>query len=338
MVVSGTSALDLSSLGWSLIMGASQEEIEVWQRRIEAAFKGPDGLVGQRVLHLTDLQNRHCEDVIAHTRGFKVLMDAFQDFALQTIDEAQCHEPPPGPMRYAFFVATLRRFIAALHLLFPGYYLDGASLLRAVWENTLYIAAGVHGLIPFSPSFGGLEGVSVKDMSVRTAEKLRKKHRDEVERVIRDKMLGSESGLSAEDQEVLFSVTWCQHGHVHRAESSFLMMVCEMHESREWASVAPRFDLNKTLIFVNTAAYIGWMLLRTLPFVSRKSLFSSEWLTRYEVLDTSFRFWLTSLESEIGPTMVRFIDAKFSFADQQTNAGYPGNTSSDSANHKEHAV
>lgn len=311
-------------------MGASQEEIGIWQRRIETAFTGPDGIVGQRVLHLADMQNNHRQDVIAHTRGFIVLMDAFQDFALQTMDEALRHEPAPDPMRFAFLVVTLRRFIAALDLFVQGYYFDGASLLRAVWENALYIAAGVHGLVPFNPSFGGLEGVVCKGMSVRAFEKLRKKHRSEVEKVIRDKMLGAESGLSEEDQEKLFSVVWLLHGHVHRAESSFLTVVGEMHERREWPSLAPRFDLYRASMFANTAVYMSWMLLRTLPFVSRMPLFSSEWLTRYDVLDTSFRFWLTSWESKTGPTILRFIDAKFSFAVQQSNAGNQGNMSSDS--------
>ena len=113
-------------------MALKREQIAAWQRRIEETFRGPNGICGERALRLNEAERVHQREALGHTHGFMRLMDAFQDFAIQTIDESLTHTPTVHAFRLAFFIASLRRFHVGLNVFWQGYYFDAAANMRAV--------------------------------------------------------------------------------------------------------------------------------------------------------------------------------------------------------------
>jgi hypothetical protein len=125
-------------------------------------------------------------------------------------------------------------------------------------------------------------------------------------------MIGIESGLTADDQEIIQKVIASLHSHVHRAESSFVDLYFRLVQG-EPVRLIPEVDLEKASQFMNVSVLAAWSLTRLLPSLSEKELFTEQWRLRYEVLDQLFAFYLADSEKPIARAFERFIALKLTF-------------------------
>lgn len=82
-----------------------KDEIRQWQIKLSEAFKGPSGIIGERVRAISHAEKLHRRQSITCFNGFMTLLDAFQDFALQTVDEAKQHGHVLNVFSFAIILA-----------------------------------------------------------------------------------------------------------------------------------------------------------------------------------------------------------------------------------------
>jgi hypothetical protein len=251
------------------------------------------------------------QSLYSKTGGYATLMDAFLDFYLQTQLESCDHGTSRNAFEVALFQATFWRFRASEIIFWRGYYYDAAAHLRAIFENIFYYGAVRNGYVGELSLFD-IPGLSQQGLSDREKRKLVARHQRSITELVRKRMIGSDSGLSDGDQEIIQSVIRSLHSHVHRTESTFVDLYFRL-VGGEPVRLIPEVDLEKASQFMNMSVLAGWSLTRLLPSLSQKELFTEQWRHRYEVLDESFAFYLADFDKPIARAFERFIAAKLTF-------------------------
>lgn len=300
-------------------------DVAEWQTRLEETFLWR-GIVGGRIVDIAAVE-KECGLLAVQTfHGHNVLADSFMDFYVETLQIAgELALRDAGRDAYPYYrytllhyVAMFRRLRAAAILFTYGYPLDGYALLRDLKDRALFLAAVIAGATTF-PALLGLKGAArgAASLPEEQYEDARKRRRAEQQRV-HDLMLGGKSGLAPGELAELRSWEKLFHEEVH---GSHLTMACE---GRDWLagrarlSIGPTFEEISFATYMNRVGEVGWMLLRTLPFLQlRARAFGENWAHKWRVLDESFRFYVEALEAlgkPIAGAVVAFLEAKFPFS------------------------
>jgi len=296
---------------------AKHVEAAAWLSRILEAFKGPTGISSERVFSLGEIEKQHAASLFKLNGGYAALMDAFLDLYLQTLEEFCEHPQRPTPYVRTIFLATFWRFRAAYIIFWKGYYFDAASLLRAIFENILFYGAVMNDVLPETALFDVPEFDAT--LPKRKKEKIAAKHQQEIARLVQSKMIGSDSGLSVSVQEGLRNILGLLHSHVHRAESNIVSILMQGIRG-DAIPLIPAVDIDKASIFNNSSVFAGWAMTRLLPFLSEPGLFSSNWHSRYQVVDESFAHFMASFDKDFARTVESFIEQKMTFSFAKKNA------------------
>lgn len=287
----------------------SEEEVAKWQRRLEAAFTGPRGIHGERLLDLEQHESEHKTKSVATLSGFVRLMDAFFDFSIQTFSEAFKYQDEFDLIDVSTFVAMFRRFRSSYNIFWDGYYFDAASHLRGVYENILRYGAFHNGYISKSLLW-------IRPNPKEDPEEFRKRSRQEdlkIERSIRAKMVGSKSGLDIDTQERFATFIRILHHHVHRSHTTSLFLLEDALTHEEGLSIGPRFDFEKATHYGNIAGFLAWCYIRLLSTLMKRELFTDDWRTRFRVLDESISF--TIVGGPFSDGLQEFMMEKYSFVE-----------------------
>jgi hypothetical protein len=287
------------------------KKVAVWQNRILDTFRGPTGVSGDKLLQLDQIERDHMQSLYSKAGGYATLMDAFFDFYLQTHLESCDHGSSRNAFEIAFFQATLWRFRASEIIFWRGYYYDAAAHLRSIFENIFYYGAVRNGYVGELSLFE-IPSLSQEDLSDKEKSRLVAVHQRRIASLVRKKMIGTESGLTPGDQEIIQKVIASLHSHVHRAESSFVDLYFRLVQG-EPVRLIPEVELEKASQFTNMSVLAAWSLTRLLPSLSKKELFTEQWQHRYDVLDESFAFYLADFEKPIARAFERFIALKLTF-------------------------
>lgn len=258
----------------------------------------------------------HRERSVKDFSGFMTLLDATQDFALQTFDEAQRHGHILNVFGFAFVGASWRRLRVALNEFYSGYYNDATSNLRSVFESVLYLAAVAHGYIRFDALLEAAHRLDFTRASEAERLQVERDVQRETDGTIKRKMRGKESGLSKDDQHELELMFIVLHAHVHKASSTIIDFIGEMMADHRVPSIAPTFNELQASRFANAAVCIAWAFMRVLPCLSLPSRFSQDWQKRQGVLEDSFHFYLDAWDKPLGPAFMRFMVMKMTFTDE----------------------
>lgn len=290
----------------------SNDQIAVWQLGIEQTFTNSEGVFGERIVPIDASELRHKARVECELRGFDRIMGAFQDFAKMTVDEATLHGENVESFRLLVMLSTLRRFRAAINLFYLGYYFEAASLLRAVFENVVYLGALLNNFV------GEWENWGVKPFQVsRSAPDISKKARidnfRELDKALKKKMWGEESGLTCDEQDLLNTLVDALHSHVHRTESAMFFSLKNWHETGCPIMLSSELNLQHASTVSTAFDVTAWGLLKVLPFLSKPNLYSAEWRRKYLALNGSFREYARLNGKPINNAIQSFIDSKFNF-------------------------
>jgi hypothetical protein len=297
-----------------------EDQMAEWAERIDTAFMGEGGIVGgDHLMDLTKHEEAMSKHLMRQFRGYLRLMDAFFDFYVETLRETSRREETKWPDKIIVFtlthVATLWRFRASYSCFWKGYYEDARSLLRAVLENAFLIAALQRQIIEIKELFGDGASLQRSNISEEKIYKLIRKRISECDKKVRSTMIGHSSGLNSEAQQDLDLFVQGLHMAVHKSQTNFLWGFKKWFY-KEPLTFFPPWDESLANLYLNSSSFLGWMILRTLPLLQLEDgEFSDHWMTRYQVLNESFKDMVASFPDRLGRSVEEFLQKKFDFAD-----------------------
>jgi hypothetical protein len=295
-----------------------------WQRRLEETFRSGD-VIGARLLPIIEMEKACGERLVSTFHGHNVLADSFSDFYIDTLQI--CSDALPQrwisslhsyyPYTVLSCVVNFRSVRAAANLFASGYPLDGYRLLRDLKDRAVFLAAIASRATSWSALLG-TERVSPSGPLTEQEFRAARKRRLAEERRVRALMLGAKSGLPPEQVAELRLWENLFHYEVHGALLTTVTEGKDWLEGRAPLSIGPVFNETAAAMYMNRTDEIGWMLVRTLPFLQLKPrAFGEDWAQKWAVLDESFRWSVLSLDKlgkPIARAMVALLDAKFSFS------------------------
>lgn len=293
-------------------MARTAEEISQWQSRLKETFRGPTGLVGDRLFAFDEAELAAQRQGIAEFKGYVTLGDASFEFLIQSLEHLSRPTGVYHIVRVPVLVASVSRLRASYKLFWMGYFFDAASLLRGIFENVVHLCADAHGIASISDRFDG-GGVNYNQSPLIISKHLHKL-RTARDSAITAAMYGGTSGLSQPDQDEINMMVKLMHSHVHQTEMHVVHLIHEVMASKLPASLMPGWNSRKASHYGLVSMFLAWALARLLAYAVPNQQRSAEWINRRDVLDDSLRFYFADGSSALSPALIRFIDAKFTFA------------------------
>lgn len=288
------------------------EENANWQKELADAFRGPGGLVGERLIRLQEAEREAQSTGVANYKGYVTAGDAFFDFAIQTLDILSKPVRVYHLTRIPLFVSSISRLRSSYVLFWMGYYFDATSLLRGLFENAVQLCADAHGWADISGGFDS-SGINFDDPP-RAVNKEMNKRRKAHDQAAEAKVFRSASGLAQADQDELAMLVNLMHSHVHRTEMHLVHLVSTARETKKPVSVLPEWDDHRASHYAHVSLAIAWMYARLLSYAVPEQHRSPQWMNARDVLGKSLKFWFERWDKPLASTIVRFIDAKFTFS------------------------
>ncbi|HVR57228.1 MAG TPA: hypothetical protein VMT72_10415 [Pseudolabrys sp.] len=203
--------------------------------------------------------------------------------------------------------------VAASH----AYPLQGYIIQRSIKDQTFILCGAANNMADFATLFGRKGLPEDKPWTDADNEKAIKNRRT-IENQIREKIIGSKSGLKPETIKLLIKVDQMFNTEAHRG---LFTLFGEAHKlliehKLDVSLVGPPNKISDPM-FVNRATETNWMIHRLVPYMRRKDTPVDEtWTKNWKLLDDHFRWMVEGLGAigkEIAPAYLEMIDAKFKF-------------------------
>ncbi|HTW39042.1 MAG TPA: hypothetical protein VMD49_10780 [Steroidobacteraceae bacterium] len=272
---------------------------------------------------LQEAEAEHSDHALPY-KGYWAISNALKCLFLETTALVNDYRSKPGvlmPEYYALFVPKLvhnfSTICAAEHAAALGYPMQGFTLLRNVFDQSVLTSAAAQGMVGFYSLEGVMPGTP---LDPRQAKRLKKQTEFEVRR----KFTGDDCGLSAETRAELDVLDALYDYETHGGQVSLADAMPWMN-GQEGLRVVPEFKERRMAAFFNRANECQWMLHRLLPFTQAvNSPFPETWGSKWRLLDESFHYIVRSLTDQlgkrIGAAIVEFVEAKFPFSEK---SGFP---------------
>lgn len=292
-----------------------------WQKRLEETFS-VDGIVGRRLQYILDAEVNYGVHIANTYHGHLFLINSFFDFYIETIKKTLEWVKKNGwpKMPYysytvLYYVNNFKSFRATDIMFMHGYPFEGYSLLRDLKDRAIYLSAVIHKITNFS-LLSGEEGVQT--VSQDTMEQIIKNRKKE-EKKVHDLIIGKKSNLPPDifDELVIWEKLF--HEQVHGAKLTFTSTWFDWIKRGRPLHVEPIPTEDDIAMYVNRASEIGWLILRTFPFLQLEvNAFGKDWKAKYIILDESFEIMIRGLEKmgkKIATAFIYFIKNKFVYPD-----------------------
>ncbi len=283
------------------------DKVQKWQDKIIETFKGPSNICGEKIFILKKEEDKIKNFLLKNLKGFFFIMDAFFDFSIETLQNLtkikRLKWPKKAPIITVIQVVTFWRFRASYIAFYNGYYIDATSLLRAIYENVLLIAALRLNLIEIDDVFGKLKIEDSKEFSEKEIENLIRKYNRESESKINSYFFGKGSGLSSFAKKHLKIFKMNLHNSVHKCKVNFFYYYGNWSKRQKNLPIFPEYNEDLASFYTNSCMFIAWIVLRTLPFLQVK----------YKILDESFREMIEGFPKPLGRAMEELVEKKFTF-------------------------
>jgi hypothetical protein len=294
-------------------MKMQKEELEKWIARVDETFRGPS----KKVEKLADVEQRLRQELQEKFNFLIPLVDSFLDFYLETFESMKNRSKTDWSRMKAFFtsmhISTFWRFRSSYNLFWNGYYIDAASLLRAVFENVLQIAALQMGIISLDEILGGVRE-DAKEISDEGLIKYIRELNKKLDGEIYVNLIGNRSGLTPEAQEEFERFMRLLHSAVHKCKTNIIWYYGPWVKGERAMPVFPEYTEELVRFYVIFSTYIAWMVVRTLPLLQlRDREFSEEWHTKYQVLDGFLQELVADFKGSLERPIKEFVFTKLTF-------------------------
>jgi hypothetical protein len=295
-----------------------EDKIAKWQQRLEETFIGPRGIVGERILRFDEIEQEIFNLMIKKFKGHNVLMDSFLDFYIETLENVAARKKTNWPTIKMFFtavhIATLWRLKSSYSLFWHGYFAEAISLLRAVFENALDMAALKLNIITLEERLSKLTSKDAESLSDKEQAELVRKYNFQNDRKVKRYLIGKESGLNSDAQEDFESFLRLHHNAVHKSTLNIFWTFGPWVRGERSLSLYPTYNEKPLSMCMNFSLFNGWLVLRTLPLLQiEANEFSITWQKKYIILDESFAEAISSFPKRLGRSVEELVDKKFNF-------------------------
>jgi hypothetical protein len=290
-----------------------------WQIKLERAFTGASGVLGERVQQLHILENIHKHEITARTDGFTTLIISYLDFVLQSLAEIQEQQQKLHVLSFAYHVAIAKRFRVALNEFYDGYYFDAIGTLRGVFELVMFIGAALRGCLSINDLSHFDTEEDITKMDLLKLQKRKHQHVKKIENIVKINMYGEKSALTHNEQEHVLHLLALLHGGVHRGELNVATLGLDFYQKGCIPEVAPHINLENASSFCSVALVLAWTHLRTIQYVSRPMNYSTEWKHKYMLLDVSFKYYFDNWNNPVAAAIVRLIATSYTFNEMQAS-------------------
>lgn len=295
-----------------------QDKIAKWQRRIEETFELESGKAKMSLQKLELIEIRLSQELSERMSGHLCIMDALLAFYIETFEHVAARRDSKWPeMTHVLTVVHIANFwrLRASYLLYKnGYFVDAGSLLRAVFENVLQIAAVKLDIITIDEVFGKLKTEDAKNLTKEEIERLIRKYTFESDSKVKALLVGEDSGLSADTIEDFKTFTRLLHTAVHKAKLNIMWYYGPWVRGESSLPIFPIYNEDLAVFYMNYSWFIGWMALRTFPLLQMDDgEFPLSWREKYQVLDESFQESVYDFPKRMGKSVQELVTTKFSF-------------------------
>jgi hypothetical protein len=251
----------------------TEMDVAAWQKRLEEHFS-TDHVVGRDLVSLYSSENAYEQFIVSKLHGYLVLMDSFQSFFAHTLALAEDkYRASYSRLRLEWYTPYLlnctmlfRRFRAAAISALHGYPFAGYAMLRDVKDQAILMAAAARNLTTWKKVTGFEEQIDLKKPPLANLEMV-KKHRVKEERRVFKLMLGAKCGLDESDRQRVLDWTGMFDTEMHGSQMSFVMDGTGWLSGQTRLPIYPIPDIENTSMYTNRSNELGWMLLRTFPFL-----------------------------------------------------------------------
>jgi hypothetical protein len=209
------------------------------------------------------------------------LGDALHQLYMDTLREmakvpAERRTDPLTAVYVQWHIVTAERFFASYDLMMRGYYSEGASLARSLWETALTLAALHHGILDAATMFQipGIEKPTRKDYT---------RYDIETDRRVQEVLIWKNKALTEEGREAVRGLLALMNAATHKG---MLALARNNRQQQETGGVDffPTFDARMTEVSFNILYLTTWALFSTIRYlVPPLPDFSSPWGKRYEL-------------------------------------------------------
>lgn len=296
----------------------SNDKILKWQQRIEKTFCGQSGVVGERLLRLSLIENQLAKKLNYQFSGYLCLMDAFLDFYLETLQNVASRKSSKWTEAKAVItgihVPTFWRFRASYLIYWDGYFIDALSLLRAIFENVLQIVALESGIISSDEVFGKLKVEESQNLTDDEIDKLIRKYTQKSYAKVRAHLIGHKSGLGSTAIKDLKVVEKLLHSSVHKSKLDIVWYYGPWVRGKRNFPIYPEYNEDRATLYINFSMFTAWMLSKTFLLLQiNDKEFSYKWYSKYQILDKSFKEAIAGFPKRLGRSVEEFVAKKFDF-------------------------
>jgi hypothetical protein len=291
-----------------------------WQNRLEINFLS-NNTIGVELDQVLSQEIEHENFVNSDFHGYRALAHSFYEFYIQTfkiiknsVNKFDISIRFPNYNAIVLIHLSTFKNLRASEILFQkGYPLDGFSLLRDLFERSLFLGAMMNKYTSFQKLFGA-KAFSEKIDNDFVKYKRIKKLRQDAEKEVFHKM---SQGIDEENLVELGILRKLLNDEIHSSRLTFAMECSDLLKGRFLESFGPNFNRKICALYMNRFTEVGWMILRTLPFLQPESnFFKDDWSKKWNILDESFCFMVDSLNKKIAIAVKELIEKKFPFDPQ----------------------
>lgn len=293
-----------------------KEKIKAWQDKIIDNFIGPNGWNGERILTLDKIEMEVLSKIILNLKGFLIIMDAFLDFLMETFEITSVSKKVEwnknGPLFFCIQLISFWRLRASYIIFGKGYYVEGVSLLRGIYENVLLVVSLKQGIIGIDEVFGKLKIEESKDLTREKIEKIIRDNINATDSKIKEYFFGPKSDISSEAKILLKSFERSLHNAVHKSKVNFFHYYSDWISGKKGLPIFPHYNETLASMYTNMCTWTSWMLLKILPlFLTSKESFEVEWHNKFKVLDESFLEMIENFPKPMGKAVIELVNKKF---------------------------
>lgn len=294
--------------------------IAEFQNRLETNFLS-NSTIGEELDQILLQEVEHGNYVNADFHGYRALAHSFYEFYIQTfkiiknsVNQLEISTKFPNYSAIVLIhISTFKNLRASEILFQKGYPLDGFSLLRDLFERSLFLGAIMNKYTSFQRLFGSKAFEEKIDNDFDKYRRIQRLRQDEEKKVFH-KM---SQGLDKDNLVELEILRYLLNDEIHSSRLTFAMECKDLLEGKYLGSFGPNFNIKICALYMNRFTEVGWMILRTLPFLQPESdFFKDSWSKKWNILDESFCFMSDSLDIKIAFAMKELIEKKFHFNTQ----------------------
>ena len=267
----------------------------IWQKRLSEAFSDEENVIGRSILSMQEIDRANQKRITEKYMGYDQTIHAFIEYWFQTLTGFQVLRPASEDKHLLLYLSVLGpcfgRFRQSWEVFLTGHYLDAISMLRAVYQTVIVIAADQTSNFCFREQVEKICSVLGQSEEEKRSKIIHSGFVS-LEREANRLVVGDKSELRQSSIESLEKFLRIMHKTVHPLNLHIGLNFKSAIQKQ--LPLFPEPDEEQLSQYMNNSAFIGWMTMRIITlFNLQDQPFSDDWLKMTKALDGAFKTLVT---------------------------------------------